>query len=206
MATRWAHVVVGTTLALGLTAEAWAFGSPSIAVVMYSQAGIPADTLAHARSEVARIYGDAGILVTWMDPTVAEPAGPFAIQLLLRRQPVGGSGSIMGTTIGDAHETSGTALIFYDRVLRTAHERQQDVSRVLAYAIAHEMGHLLLPHPAHSSSGIMRPHWDGDDLRHIASGSLQFTAVQANAIRTKVSGCCTATVARTSADLPLSKP
>jgi hypothetical protein len=39
----------------------------------------------------------------------------------------------------------------------------------------------------------MRPQWDADDLRHIASGSLKFTAVQAKAIRAKVSTCCTAT-------------
>jgi len=114
--------------------------------------------------------------------------------------------AVLGTTIGDVHETSGTAFVFYDRVLKSVHERQQNVSRVLAYAMAHEMGRLLLPHPAHSSSGIMRPQWDGDDLRHIASGSLQFTAVQAKAIRAKVSTCCAATAARTSAGVPLLKP
>jgi hypothetical protein len=77
---------------------------------------------------------------------------------------------------------------------------------VLAYAIAHEIGHLLLPEPAHSPFGIMRADWDGDDLRHIASGSLQFTAGQADAIRAKVSGCCAAAAARTISGLPLSKP
>jgi hypothetical protein len=76
--------------------------------------------------------------------------------------------------------------------LRSAHEREQDVARLLGFAIAHEMGHLLLP-AGHSPSGIMRPDWNGDDLRHIASGSLQFTPAQANAIRAKVSDCCAAT-------------
>jgi hypothetical protein len=97
----------------------------------------------------------------------------------------------MGTAIGEIHETGGSAFVFYDRVLTSAHDREQDVARVLAYAMAHEMGHLLLPPPAHSPVGIMRSEWDSDDLRHIASGSLQFTALQANAIRAKASGCCT---------------
>jgi len=145
---------------------------------------------------------EAGIGVTWMDPAAVEPAGAFAIQLLIRTRAINGSGSVMGTTIGDAHETGGSAFVYYDRVLQSAHEREQDAARLLAYAIAHEMGHLLLPPPAHSPSGIMRPEWDGDDLRHIASGSLQFTAVQVNAIRAKVSGCCAAAVAGTSAGLP----
>jgi hypothetical protein len=56
--------------------------------------------------------------------------------------------------------------------------------------MAHEMGHLLLPAPAHAPSGIMRAAWDGDDLRHIANGSLQFTPAQQTAIRVKASTCC----------------
>jgi hypothetical protein len=52
------------------------------------------------------------------------------------------------------------------------------------------MGHVLLPYPAHSDIGIMRSGWDGDDLRHIASMSLLFSATQAAAIRVKLSGCC----------------
>jgi hypothetical protein len=113
--------------------------------------------------------------------------------------------SVMGIAIGDTHETGGSALIYYDCVLRSAHEREQDVARVLGYAMAHEMGHLVLPRSAHSPSGIMRPAWDGDD-RHIASGSLQFTAEQASAIRVKLSGCCSAAAGRTIAGWPLSKP
>jgi hypothetical protein len=207
MATRWAHPVVVSSLALNLTGQAWAASLPSITVVAFNQAAIDTATLARAKTEVGRIYGEAGVCVTWMESAAAmKPAGPFAIQLLRRRRPVDGSASVMGTAIGDVHETSGSAFVFYDRVLSSAHGGQHDVARVLAYAIAHEMGHLLLPHPAHSPSGIMRPDWDGDDLRHIASGSLQFTAVQANAIRAKVSGCCAAADARTTAGLPLSKP
>jgi hypothetical protein len=205
MATRWIQALMGSTLALSLTGQASAASLPTVEVVAYNQAGISADTLARAKTEITRIYGEAGVGVAWMDPAALEPAGAFAIQLLLRRQFVNTSDSVMGTSLGDVHETRGSAVVFYDRVLRSAHERQQDVARVLAYAMAHEMGHLLLPYPAHSPSGIMRSAWDGDDLRHIASGSLQFTAAQAKAIRAKVSGCCDAAAARTGAGVPLSK-
>jgi hypothetical protein len=63
---------------------------------------------------------------------------------------------------------------------------------VLAYAMAHEMGHLLLPYPAHSTNGIMRAEWDGDDLRHIANGSMLFTPAQTALIRARAVGCCDA--------------
>ena len=190
---RWAFVVAGLTLAAGLCGPAEA-SPPSIAAVAYNQAGVDADTLARAKSEVMRIYRDAGVDVTWMDPATVESAGAFAIQLLVRLRAVNASGSVMGRAIGGTHD-SGSAFVYYDRVLRSAHEREQDVARLLGVAMAHEMGHLVLP-AGHSPSGIMRPNWDGDDLRHIASGSLQFTTVQANAIRAKVSGCCAATAGK----------
>jgi hypothetical protein len=201
MATRWAHLVAGSTLALTLNGQA-AAGPPSIAVVAYNQAGMAADTLARAKSEVTRIYGEAGIGVTWMDPAAPEAGGVFAIQLLIRRRAINRSDTAMGKTIGDTHLTGGSAFIYGDRVLRSAHEREQDVARLLAYAMAHEMGHLLLGPAAHSASGIMRAAWDGDDLRHIGSGSMGFTAVQANALRAKASDCCAATAGRTSARVP----
>jgi hypothetical protein len=190
-------------LAAGVTGQA-AASPPSIAVGAYNQAGVAADTLARAKSEVTRIYGDVGVDVIWMDPEAVAPPGAFAMQVRIRARAVNTSRAVMGAVLGDA-ETGWLAFVYYDCVLRSAHEREQDVARLLAYAMAHEMGHLLLPRPAHSPSGIMRSGWNGDDLRHIASGSLHFTAVQANAICAKVSDCCTGTAAGTSAGLPLSK-
>ena len=89
----------------------------------------------------------------------------------------------MGTTIGDVHEMGRAAYIFKDRVLEIAHKRHQDVEQVLAYAIAHEMGHVLLPRPAHTAEGIMRAEWNGDDLRHVASDALRFTPAQATQMK-----------------------
>jgi hypothetical protein len=68
--------------------------------------------------------------------------------------------------------------------------QRRDVAPGLAYAMAHEMGHLLLPFPAHADAGIMRSGWNGDDLRHMANGSLQFTPAQTAALRLKASTCC----------------
>jgi len=189
MANRSLRTVCGFTLVLGLAGRAGAEGQPSIAVVAYNQAGVADDTLARAKTEIARIYGEAGVDVIWMDPAAAEPGSTFTIRLLIRRA-VSVPESVMGSVAGDTHETGGLASVFYDRVLRSAHERRQDVAGVLAYAMAHEMGHLLLPFPAHAASGIMRSAWDGDDLRHIANGSLRFSALQAAAIRAKASTCC----------------
>ena len=190
MAPRWAYIVVG--LASGAGPNAQAASPPSISVTSYNCAGVDPRTLARAKAKVTRIYRDENITVTWMDPGAAKPTGSFAIQLVIRRTAVKVAGPAMGTAIGGTHETGGLAFIDYDRALQSSHKNEQDVATLVGYAIAHEMGHLLLPYPAHSSSGIMRPAWNGDDLRQIATGTLRFTAVQADMIRAKVSECCTA--------------
>ena len=125
-----------------------------------------------------------------------NPAAGFAIRIIIRRHsvsgPAGASGSVMGTSLGDTHDVGGSAFVFRDRVTRVARERKQDVARLFGYAMAHEMGHLLLPYPAHSTNGIMRGEWDGDDLRHIADGTMLFTPAQTILIRAKAAGCCDA--------------
>jgi DNA-binding transcriptional regulator PaaX len=191
METRWRHAA-GCVVLLGLAGQAGAAGRPSIAVVAYNQAGAAADVLARAKVEVTRIVAGAGVDVIWMEPAAVAPVSTFAIQLLIRPRAVGAPGSVMGTALGDTHAIGGLALIFFDRVLRSAHEREQDVACVLAYAMVHEMGHLLLPAPAHTPSGLMRAAWDGDDLRHMANLSMQFTPTQQAAIRLKAETCCEA--------------
>lgn len=189
MANRW-RPAAGCAVVLALAGHASAADRPSIAVIVYDQAGVAADTLARAKIGIARIVGDAGVDIVWVRPPAVDSVSTFAIRMLIRPRAVGAFSSVMGTTPGDVHEIGGLAMVYYDRVLRSAHERQHDVAGVLAYAMVHEMGHLLLPAPAHAESGIMRPSWDGDDLRHIADGSMQFTPRQQSAIRAKAATCC----------------
>jgi hypothetical protein len=166
-----------------------------ITVRVYDYTAVPDAMLSRAKEDVSRIYRQAGIDITWIDAPDTNPAAAFAIQIMIRRRSVGStsaSGSVMGSSIGDTHDVGGSAFVFRDRVTHVAHERQQDVARVLGYAMAHEMGHLLLPYPAHSTNGIMRAEWDGDDLRHIANGSMLFTPAQTALIRARAAGCCDA--------------
>jgi len=165
-----------------------------ITVRVYDYTAAPAAMLSRAKEDVSRIYRQAGIDIRWIDTPDTNPAAAFAIQIMIRRRPVDGStsasGSVMGSSLGDTHDVDGSAFVFRDRVTHVAHGRQQDVARVLGYAMAHEMGHLLLPYPAHSTNGMMRAAWDGDDLRHIANGSMLFTPAQATLIRARAAGCC----------------
>ena len=53
-----------------------------------------------------------------------------------------------------------------------------DIGTLLAHVIAHEIGHLLLPHVPHSATGLMKAEWDKALVREAAAGSLTFTDAQ----------------------------
>jgi hypothetical protein len=172
---------------------------PSIAVLVYNYAAVAADTMTRAREKVDRQYREAGVEIEWLDPLAtsryrfsptSNPSHSFTVQILIRsmRVPRGPSTpqSVMGEAL-PADETGGTLSVFYDQVVRVARQYGQPLPDILGLAIAHEMGHLLLPDHAHSSTGIMRADWGGDDIRHGVDGSLAFTAAQAVLIRAKIS-------------------
>ena len=134
-----------------------------VTIAIHNQAELGADTVQRAQAEVERLCPLLlGAPVSW---------GHSTFHVVLRRQPGGGPGSAsasaLGTTVGDDHAEGGTAFVFVDRVLRLAHQYQQPVHVVLALAIAHEIGHLLLPAPAHAREGLMKASWDGDDIRRL---------------------------------------
>lgn len=80
------------------------------------------------------------------------------------------------------------AYIFYHRVREFVVKRTlfEQEAMVLGLAIAHEIGHLLLPQGSHSPHGIMRARWDRQDLRLATFGNLIFTEQQAESIRAEI--------------------
>src|SRR5262245_439562 len=168
-------------------------GAPAIVRVrLYDQANVQAGQLQQAKAELARICLDAGVRIEWLHGTPPRSTERFTIQLIVRRTGAGmvEDPHVLGTVLGREHEQRGTAFVFYEPVLRLVHAGEREAAQVLGYAMAHEIGHLLLPAPAHSSTGIMHEGWDTDDVRRIVSGALAFTSVQDVLIRAKLDSCC----------------
>jgi hypothetical protein len=68
--------------------------------------------------------------------------------------------------------------------LKAAEEMASDANlpqtTVLAYAAAHEVGHLLLGAQAHTKRGLMKAIWAGDDFRAMAQNGVHFSPEQAH--------------------------
>ena len=73
--------------------------------------------------------------------------------------------------------------IYLDAVTDVARRYSQPLGKVLGVALAHETGHVLLPPPSHSATGIMQPSWEGDALRHAITGDIAFTPRQSAQMR-----------------------
>jgi hypothetical protein len=179
-----------------------------IGVRLRCLAALPSAALRQARTEVVRIYRMAGVQVAWLgcipaaEDTPSDPAAectsrpcPLALTIVIlprsmrerlqaaRRRAGQHDEDTMGMAPGTATERGQRAYVFYDRIDEASHFFSADFGQVFGHAIAHEMGHLLLPYPAHSRTGLMRATWVSKDFQDLARGAFLFTAEQAALLR-----------------------
>ena len=195
---------VATTLFSGFSHQASAQDCqrPAIAALVFNYAAVPPDVMRAASEKVAVIYKSAGVDLVWIEPlgadstdqgAVATSTKTFTVRVLVRPtrrdrwEP--SRTSVMGMALA-SDQLGGVLSIFHDQVVRVTRQYQQPLPDILAVAIAHEIGHVLLPPPAHSPTGIMRAAWEGDDIRHALVGRLEFTPAQADSVRRRVLACC----------------
>lgn len=171
-------MVVVVVVAVVSIAEA---GEPAhsltIDLQMKSAARLPPHVLEESRDEVARIFADAGLLVRWTDT-----APRFVVHIFPQ---VLGYARATSSVMGVAQRTPNGSLVrvFFKQVHDFARVYHVDLSTMLAYVIAHEVGHLLLPGHGHSPTGLMQAGWDRALLHDAATRSLTFTEAQAARIR-----------------------
>ena len=178
---------------VGLAGPAAADPRPSLSIVLHvcGDARIQPNLVSRAKTEMSRIYRDAGIDIVW------TREAPITLIILSREltDQLTVATTALGGAVGTREYQGRTAYVFYHRVenvartyLKTSRTRgDYDIDNVivLAHAMAHEIGHLLLPY-GHSATGLMRADWDARDMRLAVHGRLNFTSQQAQLIRTRL--------------------
>jgi hypothetical protein len=163
----------------------------ALAVVLQvaNLAGVPPSTIEQAQAEVARVYREIGVDLEWSRASSPRADRSPAIRVVLIAYETGELQRRTQTVMGAAVRTTfgtGVAYVFYRRVESEAARYAVPVASVLACAIAHELGHLLLPdgvHGGHSPAGLMRACWNRDDFHRAEQGLLRFSSDQAVSIR-----------------------
>ena len=92
------------------------------------------------------------------------------------------------TLLGRANHVTSSAMVFYTSARAIERELNSIVTKnqILGYAVAHEIGHLLLASDAHSLFGIMKENYGHQDYIAMGQAHLAFTTEESRLLRVRV--------------------
>ena len=159
----------------------------TIRVLEANQTGAAPAVLRSARAETARIFRALGIAVVWADRTKGNRNYDFVIMVAPRAMKNNAIDSrALGIALGEGNTRGTMAYVFLDRIESLADRLEAAPGVILGHVIAHELGHLLLPHDAHAVSGVMKGRWDSEQAMLAMRAALTFTAGEAALIRARL--------------------
>lgn len=86
-----------------------------------------------------------------------------------------------------AGDIGSQAAVFYTKIAGFHSISLVDPGTLLGYAMAHELGHLLLGSNSHSPTGLMSADWRTADLIHMEQGGLLFNVEQSRKMKARLS-------------------
>jgi len=151
--------------------------------------GIEAGLLQFAEVRATDVFSQIGVQLRWVDAAtlVREHIDPMCTLALVNVHQNPGPYSDVQDALGYAAPQLHRAWIFWDRII-ALNSRSTSLAIVLGDAIAHELGHLMLPTRAHSAEGIMRP-----NVEFRFRSTETFTKSQARDILKGLEQTCTVT-------------
>ncbi|HUI51864.1 MAG TPA: hypothetical protein VLV88_08860 [Terriglobales bacterium] len=185
-------ILQGSTPAKGAKSED-PHAEVKLTLRVYNYAHVDRRSLAQSEEVATRIFLNIGIETEWLDCPVLKNyrvvsagcdtdmgASDLVVRILPRE--MAQRLRMPGETLGLAqacpdHEPACELDVLYSRVDQLAAKGYR-ADRILAYAIAHEVAHVLIG-PEHSKEGIMRGEWTPTDLQYMSWGiPLHFTREQ----------------------------
>jgi hypothetical protein len=171
--------------------------SPSVVVSVFNDSGISTEILKQAERVSSQVFEESGIHVDWVNcfPVGDAPGGEAACQqsafpqhlhLRIVRRSLSLKDSTLGISYLSSDGTGSQADVFYEGVEKLRHETFVEPATILGHVAAHEIGHLLLGSNSHSPWGIMRAHWNMDELARANKGLLLFTESQSHRMAEKL--------------------
>jgi hypothetical protein len=169
-------------------------GKPKITIRLFNYAHLSGPLLNETKDQTDLIYRKAGLEIVWADCPVGEedPSNyPACTEVwdethfFLRIFGTTPKGTADGKN-GEAFLRARIANIYEDRVQVQAQRLNVSLPRILAHAISHEVGHLLLGSNSHAPTGIMVGKWNYQEMTTICQSGLSFTAQQVGFIRAEV--------------------
>jgi hypothetical protein len=183
-----------STMCVAVTADARgnsSNGDRAVTVLVYDYAGLSDSSANEMESLSAVLLSRADITTEWVHCLGHQPdprpalcdgnleTGSELIRILAAHT---GSPHKLGDPLGSAVVGNSFASLYASEICKHANQNGLPAASLMAYALAHEIGHLLLGEK-HAPSGIMRAVWDKTEYRDIAHRWLGFSAAERRALR-----------------------
>jgi hypothetical protein len=177
----------------GLPVVGGATPAASIVIHLEDQIRMPPEDLNIIRTNIEEILNAAGVTVSWAG-ALQRPIGDLAcdgirhvaVSIIRIQQPFANDAADTADVLGRSAPAYARAWVFWNRIVDRTADRALDVNLVVARAIAHEIGHLLLPDRGHGAVGIMRASLDLDGAR-----PARFTSTESALMRSAVAAART---------------
>jgi hypothetical protein len=186
----------GTSRIIVLVLGFYAPGLAAVRVRIVNKAQAPHEVVTSAQRMAAGIFSAARIQTAWAvcvasqcQPLAASKNADGAIEILMVINQDATPGCTPGAlgislpSIGDGNRAG----VFYSRIEAVSREQivslGASVAEILAHAMAHEIGHLLLNWSTHAQEGLMRASWTAVEFHAMRSYKLFFSAGEAGMMR-----------------------
>jgi hypothetical protein len=174
-------------LALAGNAKAVSAQPAALQVQVYDYTGLSPAALHEFIARTGEILASSGALAEVdacaKGAAICESHTGSSRQVVIRvvsgtvRKMKNASPESLGVSIA-GHDGGTYATVFVEPTKDAAAEANLPWVIVLAYAAAHEVGHLVLGNRAHSPRGLMKAYWNADDFREMAQNDLHFSTEQ----------------------------
>ena len=151
--------------------------------MLQNDANAPSDLVDRARGEVARLYSLIDIDIVWVTEVPADTRLRVVSLTTWEPSEKKVQPSVLGYTQVAPGKRGMRGYVFWRRVEQVSQKFTASLENVLAVAIAHELGHMLLPDGKHAKAGLMRAPWDANNFRSASAGLLAFSPDSARVIR-----------------------
>jgi hypothetical protein len=164
-----------------------------LSIVVYDAGAVGPKTLDRTERLAAAIFSASGLQSSWRAASKADseilrtdftarptsecltvPIPAILRVKIFRRAPAGLPARALGFSLPCAREGVQVA-IYADRVANLSETGGPTFCRVLAYAIAHELGHVLLHSVRHENTGLMKGVWSKSDWQRAAVSIVSFS-------------------------------
>jgi len=172
--------------------------SPAVQVQIYDYGELKPGALHDLVALTEKVLVDAGVSVqvrlcrgNLALPCESQPAGVRRLMIRVVAGEAKRMSNVRRPPLGQsfADQRGGTyASVFLERVQNAAAGANVPWVIVLAYAVVHEVGHLLLGDQAHTVRGVMKASWDRKDYEAMSQNHCHFSQEQVRELANRYGG------------------